>query len=78
MFQIQYFNVVLWTSIGLTVILFFTVYLMLNMPLMVRITAAMASLVSCCRTSSLSFTIVSLLQPDTLLFGESAKLVGDD
>lgn len=50
MFQIQYFNVVLWTSIGLTVILFFTVFLMLNMPLM----------------------------PDTLLFGESAKLVGDD
>lgn len=50
MFQIQYFNVVLWTAIGLTVILFFTVYLMINMPLM----------------------------PDTLLFGESAKLVGDD
>lgn len=50
MFQIQYFNVVLWTAIGLTVILFFTVYLMLYMPLM----------------------------PDTLLFGESAKLVGDD
>lgn len=50
MFQIQYFNVVLWTSIGLAVILFFTVYLMLNMPLM----------------------------PDTLLFGESAKLMPDD
>lgn len=50
MFQIQYFNVVLWTAIGLTVILFFTIYLMMYMPLM----------------------------PDTLLFGESAKLVGDD
>lgn len=50
MFQIQYFNVVLWTSVGLTVVLFFTVYLMMYMPLM----------------------------PDTLLFGESAKFVGDD
>lgn len=50
MFQIQYFNVVLWTAIGLAIILFYTVYLMINMPLM----------------------------PDTLLFGESAKLVGED
>lgn len=50
MFQIQYFNVVLWTAIGLAIVLFYTVYLMINMPLM----------------------------PDTLLFGESAKLVGDD
>ncbi|CAB9523476.1 expressed unknown protein [Seminavis robusta] len=50
MFQIQYFNVVLWTAVGLTVVLFSTVYMMLYMPLM----------------------------PDTLLFGESAKLTGDD
>lgn len=50
MFQIQYFNVVLWTSIGLTVVLLFTIYLMMFMP----------------------------LEPDTLLFGESAKMVGDD
>jgi hypothetical protein len=34
MFQIQYFNVVLWTSVALVLVLFFTVYLMINMPLM--------------------------------------------
>lgn len=50
MFQIQYFNVVLWTAIGLTIVLFSTIYLMMFMP----------------------------LEPDTLLFGESAKMVGDD
>ena len=50
MFQIQLFNVVLWTSIGLVVLIFFVIYLMMNMP----------------------------LEPDTLLFGESAKLPGDD
>jgi len=50
MFQIQYFNVVLWTAIGLAIVLFYTIYIMINMPLM----------------------------PDTLLFGESAKLVGED
>jgi len=50
MFQIQYFNVVLWTAIGLTITLISTIYLMLYMPLM----------------------------PDTLLFGESAKVMGDD
>ena len=50
MFQIQYFNVVLWTSVGLTIVLCFTIYLMMFMP----------------------------LEPDTLLFGESAKMVGDD
>jgi hypothetical protein len=50
MFQIQYFNVVLWTAIGLTVTVFFTIYLMVNMP----------------------------LEPDTLLFGESAKMVGEE
>lgn len=49
-FQIQYFNVVLWTSVGLVIVLLYTVYLMMYMPLM----------------------------PDTLLFGESAKLVGDE
>ena len=49
MFQIQYFNIVLWTSVGLVMVLFFTVYLMINMPLMA----------------------------DTLLFGESAKMVGE-
>jgi hypothetical protein len=49
MFQIQYFNIVLWTSIGLVIALSFTVYLMINMPLMT----------------------------DTLLFGESAKAIGD-
>lgn len=50
MFQIQYFNVVLWTAIGLTIVLFSTIYFMMFMP----------------------------LEPDTLLFGESAKMVGDD
>jgi hypothetical protein len=50
MFQIQYFNVVLWTSIGLTIVLLSTIYMMMFMP----------------------------LEPDTLLFGESAKMVGDD
>lgn len=34
MFQIQYFNVVLWTSIGLVGTLFFSLYLFLYMPLM--------------------------------------------
>lgn len=50
MFQIQYFNVVLWTAIGLAVVVIYTIGLMVNMPLMA----------------------------DTLLFGESAKMVGDD
>ena len=50
MFQIQYFNVVLWTAVGLAVILIYTIYQMLSMP----------------------------LEPDTLLFGESAKMVGDE
>jgi hypothetical protein len=49
MFQIQYFNVVLWTSIALVVITFATVSMMINMP----------------------------LEADTLLFGESAKMVGE-
>ena len=49
MFQIQYFNVVLWTSIGLVAVLFFTISLMMNMP----------------------------LEPDTLLFGESARVTSD-
>lgn len=48
-FQIQYFNVVLWTSIGLVVILGYSTYLMIRMPLMA----------------------------DTLLFGESAKMMGE-
>jgi hypothetical protein len=50
MFQIQYFNVVLWTALGLVASLLFVVYLMVYMP----------------------------LEPDTLLFGESAKLVGSE
>ena len=50
MFQVQYFNVVLWTAIGLAVAIIYTVSLMVNMPLMA----------------------------DTLLFGESAKMVGDE
>jgi hypothetical protein len=50
MFQIQYFNVVLWTSLGLALTLYFTIYMMVYMP----------------------------LEPDTLLFGESAKMVGDE
>ena len=50
MFQIQYFNVVLWTSVGLVGIMAFSLYLMIYMPLMA----------------------------DTLLFGESAKIAGDD
>jgi len=50
MFQIQYFNVVLWTSLGLVLILTYSFALMLGMPLM----------------------------PDTLLFGESAKVPLED
>lgn len=50
MFQIQYFNVVTWTAIGLALILIFCFFLMVYMP----------------------------LEPDTLLFGESAKFVGDE
>jgi hypothetical protein len=50
MFQIQYFNVVLWTALGLVAALVFVIYLMIYMP----------------------------LEPDTLLFGESAKLVGSE
>jgi len=48
-FQIQYFNVVLWTSIGLTVVLL----------------------------AAIGMTIAMPLEPDTLLFGESAKVVGE-
>jgi len=48
-FQIQYFNVVLWSAIGLTIVLISAISMMINMPLMA----------------------------DTLLFGESAKVVGD-
>jgi hypothetical protein len=50
MFQIQYFNVVLWTAVCLFAALFYALYLMIHMP----------------------------LQADTLLFGESAKMIGDD
>jgi hypothetical protein len=50
MFQIQYFNVVLWTAIGLMLALIYSVYLMTSMP----------------------------LEPDTLLFGVTAKMIGDD
>lgn len=50
MFQIQYFNVVLWTSLGLFFAIFYAIFLMIYMP----------------------------LEPDTLLFGESAKLVGEE
>eukprot|EP00542_Grammatophora_oceanica_P019047 CAMPEP_0194047410 /NCGR_PEP_ID=MMETSP0009_2-20130614/24519_1 /TAXON_ID=210454 /ORGANISM="Grammatophora oceanica, Strain CCMP 410" /LENGTH=302 /DNA_ID=CAMNT_0038693025 /DNA_START=24 /DNA_END=932 /DNA_ORIENTATION=+ len=49
MFQIQYFNVVLWTAVGLVIALFYTVYLMVDMP----------------------------FEADTLLFGESAKMMGE-
>lgn len=47
--QIQYFNVVLWTAVGLLTILFAANMMTMNMPLM----------------------------PDTLLFGESAKMVAE-
>mmetsp|Transcript_7677 Transcript_7677/g.21357 ORF Transcript_7677/g.21357 Transcript_7677/m.21357 type:complete len:315 (+) Transcript_7677:42-986(+) len=50
MFQIQYFNVVLWTAFGLAVVLIWVIMAMMYMP----------------------------LEPDTLLFGESAKMIGDD
>lgn len=50
MFQIQYFNVVLWTSLALVLAMLYAIFLMAFMP----------------------------LEPDTLLFGESAKLLGDD
>lgn len=46
-FQIQYFNVVLWSSIGLVTLLFVSISKMMYMPLM----------------------------PDTLLFGESSKVM---
>lgn len=48
-FQIQYFQLVLWTAIGLVLILFSSVVIFMGMPLM----------------------------PDTLLFGESAKMMGE-
>ena len=48
-FQIQYFNVVLWTAVGLTAMLFVAIGMTISMP----------------------------LEPDTLLFGESAKIVGE-
>lgn len=49
MFQIQYFNIVLWTALGLFTILFSANFMTIHMPLM----------------------------PDTLLFGESAKMVAE-
>lgn len=49
MFQIQYFNIVLWTSVSLVVLLFYVIYKMVDMP----------------------------MEVDTLLFGESAKMMGD-
>lgn len=49
MFQIQYFNIVLWTALGLFTILFSANFMTMHMPLM----------------------------PDTLLFGESAKMVAE-
>lgn len=48
-FQIQYFQLVLWTAVGLVVILFSSIFIFMGMPLM----------------------------PDTLLFGESAKMMGE-
>ena len=48
-FQIQYYNVVLWTALGLVLVLVTSLYMMMYMPLM----------------------------PDTLLFGQSAKMVGE-
>jgi hypothetical protein len=48
-FQIQYYNIVQWTAIGLFTILLAANYMTINMPLM----------------------------PDTLLFGESAKMVAE-
>jgi len=48
-FQIQYFQVVLWTAIGLAIALAFCFMLMVDMPLMA----------------------------DTLLFGESSKMMGE-
>jgi len=50
MFQIQYFNVVLWTALGLFTALSMTIGSFIGMPLMA----------------------------DTLLFGESAKMIGSD
>jgi len=49
MFQIQYFNVVLWTSIVLVFVLISTIYMMIDMP----------------------------MEADTLLFGESAKMMAE-
>lgn len=48
-FQIQYYQTCLWTSIGLLAVTYTAIYFMINMPLL----------------------------PDTLLFGESAKMVGE-
>lgn len=50
MFQIQYFNVVTWTAVGLAFAMCYTFYMMLSMP----------------------------LEPDTLLFGETAKMIGEN
>lgn len=48
-FQIQYFNCILWAAVGLVILLSYTISMTLNMPLL----------------------------PDTLLFGESAKMFAD-
>eukprot|EP00558_Chaetoceros_sp_UNC1202_P008671 CAMPEP_0197246784 /NCGR_PEP_ID=MMETSP1429-20130617/22593_1 /TAXON_ID=49237 /ORGANISM="Chaetoceros sp., Strain UNC1202" /LENGTH=313 /DNA_ID=CAMNT_0042707529 /DNA_START=28 /DNA_END=969 /DNA_ORIENTATION=+ len=48
-YQIQYYNVVLWTAVGLSLLLIVANAMTMNMPLM----------------------------PDTLLFGESAKMVAE-
>lgn len=47
--EIQYFNVVLWTSLGLIVLVMYAIWLTIDMPLMA----------------------------DTLLFGESVKVMGE-
>ena len=49
MYEIQTFNLYLWTSVGLLVIVFMVISAFINMPLM----------------------------PDTLLFGETAKIGSD-
>lgn len=48
-YQIQYYNVILWTAVGLSLLLVVANVMTMNMPLM----------------------------PDTLLFGESAKMVAE-
>ena len=78
-FQIQYFNCVLWASVGLVIAIFYAISITLNMPLMVSyfdfyfITTFFSHCFQIFNNNSFFY----LQQPDTLLFGASAKMMGE-